>query len=48
VTVSGRVTTHRKASVHAPAPHNPVHTSNRGRKENAACMTRKKKKRKFA
>ena len=26
VTVPGRVTTHRNASVHAPAPHSPVHS----------------------
>ena len=43
VATPGRVTTHRNASVHATAPHSPVHSSRRGRNENAICISRTKK-----
>ena len=35
--------THRNASVHGAAPHSPVHSSRRGRNENAICISRTKK-----
>ena len=44
----GRVTIHAKPAAHAPTAHSPVHSRSRGRKENAACMSRTKKYMKLA
>ena len=44
----GRVTIQTKPTVQVPTAHSPVHSNSRGRKENAACMSRTKKYMKLA